>query len=102
MILDYQEARRAAKKASDVTKVDERVNRTVAAANKTANAARITTVKAIQKQIQHNSNNNNIPIPMVWITTYFSTTKVRLLLPKTAVAKRRMDVIFPPKLALCA
>ena len=52
MILDYQEARRAAKKAYDVTKVDQRVNRAVAAANKAANAARIATVKAIQKQIQ--------------------------------------------------
>ena len=65
MILDYQEARRAAEKANDVTKVDERVNRAVAVANKAANAARIEIVKAVQKQIQHNSNNNNIPMPMV-------------------------------------
>ena len=65
MILDYQEARRAAEKAYDATKVDERVNRAVAVANKAATAARIATVKAVQKQIQHNSNNNNIPIPMV-------------------------------------
>ncbi|XP_034709811.1 uncharacterized protein LOC117932642 isoform X1 [Vitis riparia] len=60
-----QEARRAAEKAYDVTKVDERVNRAVAAANRAANAARVAAIKAVQKQIHQNSNNNHIPIPMV-------------------------------------
>ncbi|XP_062174868.1 uncharacterized protein LOC133880027 [Alnus glutinosa] len=59
-----QEARRAAERAYDVAKVDERVNRAVAAANRAANAARVAAVKAVQKQIHHNSN-NNIPIPIV-------------------------------------
>ncbi|KAL0007474.1 hypothetical protein SO802_008976 [Lithocarpus litseifolius] len=58
------EARRAANKAYDVAKVDERVNRAVAAANRAANAARVAAVNAIQKQMHHNSN-NNIPIPIV-------------------------------------
>ncbi|XP_034905664.1 uncharacterized protein [Populus alba] len=60
-----QEARRAAEKAYDVAKVDERVNRAVAAANRAANAARVAAVKAVQKQMHHNSNNDNIPIPFV-------------------------------------
>ncbi|KAG6628504.1 hypothetical protein I3843_14G019500 [Carya illinoinensis] len=59
-----QEARRAAEKAYDVAKVDERVNRAVAAANRAANAARVAAVKAVQKQIHRNSNNENIPIPI--------------------------------------
>ncbi|KAB1225114.1 Phosphatidylinositol 4-phosphate 5-kinase 8 [Morella rubra] len=60
-----QEARRAAEKAYDVAKVDERVNRAVAAANRAANAARVAAVKAVQKQIHHNSDNDSIPIPIV-------------------------------------
>lgn len=55
-----------AEKAYDVAKVDERVNRAVVAANRAANAARVAAVKAVQKQMQHNSNTNNIPIPVVW------------------------------------
>ncbi|MBA0670957.1 hypothetical protein Goklo_024492, partial [Gossypium klotzschianum] len=54
-----QEARRAAEKAYDVAKVDERVNKAVASANKAANAARVIAVKAVQKQMDHNHNNNN-------------------------------------------
>ncbi|XP_024016993.1 uncharacterized protein LOC21391397 [Morus notabilis] len=60
-----QEARRAAEKAYDVAKVDERVNRAVAAANRAANAARVAAVKAVQKQMHQNSNNDNIPIPVL-------------------------------------
>ncbi|XWS35567.1 hypothetical protein CRYUN_Cryun20dG0008200 [Craigia yunnanensis] len=60
-----QEARRAAEKAYDVAKVDERVNKAVAAANRAANAARVIAVKAVQKQMHHNSSNDNIPIPIV-------------------------------------
>ncbi|XP_057979697.1 uncharacterized protein LOC131165707 [Malania oleifera] len=59
-----QEARRAMEKAYDVAKVDERVNRAVAAANRAANAARVAAVKAVQKQLHHTSN-NDIPIPVV-------------------------------------
>ncbi|KAL0397416.1 UNVERIFIED_CONTAM: hypothetical protein Scaly_0190000 [Sesamum calycinum] len=60
-----QEARRAAEKAYEVTKVDERVNRAVAAANRAANAARVAAVKAVQKQMHHRSNSDEIPIPVV-------------------------------------
>ncbi|KAE8727485.1 putative casein kinase II subunit beta-4-like [Hibiscus syriacus] len=57
-----QEARRAAEKAYDVAKVDERVNKAVAAANKAANAARAIAVKAVQKQMGHNNYKDNTPI----------------------------------------
>ncbi|KAI7999890.1 Phosphatidylinositol 4-phosphate 5-kinase 1 [Camellia lanceoleosa] len=60
-----QEARRASEKVYDVAKVDERVNRAVAAANRAANAARVAAVKAVQKQIQYNGNNDNIPMPFM-------------------------------------
>ncbi|XP_044492572.1 alsin homolog isoform X2 [Mangifera indica] len=59
-----QEARRAAERAYDVAKVDQRVNRAVAAANRSANAARVAAVKAVQKQMHHN-NNDCVPIPVV-------------------------------------
>lgn len=61
----YQEARRAAERAYDVGKVDERVNRAVAAANRAANAARVAAVKAVQKQVHQSGNLENIPIPVV-------------------------------------
>ncbi|OMO70105.1 hypothetical protein CCACVL1_19102 [Corchorus capsularis] len=48
-----QEARRAAEKAYDVAKIDERVNKAISAANKAANAARVVAVKAVQKRM-HN------------------------------------------------
>ncbi|GLT49096.1 hypothetical protein SLA2020_226760 [Shorea laevis] len=58
-ILDaVQEARRAAEKAYELAKIDERVNRVVAAANKAANAARVAAVKAVQKQMHHNNSDN--------------------------------------------
>lgn len=57
-----QEARRAAEKAYDVGKVDERVNRAVAAANKAANAARVAAVKAVQKQMHFRSNSDELPL----------------------------------------
>ncbi|KAL4339413.1 hypothetical protein GQ457_08G023500 [Hibiscus cannabinus] len=57
-----QEARRAGEKAYDVAKVDERVNKAVAAANKAATAARVIAVKAVQKQMGHNNYNDNTPI----------------------------------------
>lgn len=60
-----QEARRAAERAYDVAKVDERVNRAVAAANRSANAARVAAVKAVQKEMQYKSNSDSLPIPIV-------------------------------------
>ena len=61
----YQEARRAAEKAFDVAKVDERVNKTVAMANKAANAARVAAVKAVQKRVHHYNDSSEIPSPIV-------------------------------------
>eukprot|EP00252_Welwitschia_mirabilis_P020641 TRINITY_DN5097_c0_g1_i1.p1 TRINITY_DN5097_c0_g1~~TRINITY_DN5097_c0_g1_i1.p1 ORF type:complete len:483 (-),score=59.70 TRINITY_DN5097_c0_g1_i1:611-2059(-) len=49
-----QEARRAAAKAYDVPRVDERVNKAVAAANKAATAARVAAVKAVQRRMHRN------------------------------------------------
>jgi hypothetical protein len=60
-----QEARRAAEKAYDVGKVDERVNRAVSAANRAANAARVAAVKAVQKQMHHHVNNEGFQIPIM-------------------------------------
>ena len=60
-----QEARLAAKKAYDVSKVDERVTRAVSAANRAANAARVAAVKAVQKQMHHHVNNEGFPIPVM-------------------------------------
>nr|GMD62146.1 MORN motif-containing protein [Ipomoea batatas] len=60
-----QEARQAAEKAYNVAKVDERVNRTVAAANKAANAARVAAVKAVQKEMHHRRNSDELPIPIM-------------------------------------
>lgn len=54
-----QEARRSAEKAYDVAKVDERVNRAVAAANRAANAARVAAVKAVQKQMHHGTKHDH-------------------------------------------
>ncbi|MBA0626804.1 hypothetical protein Godav_004405 [Gossypium davidsonii] len=53
-----QEARRVTEKAYDVAKVDERVNKAVASVNKAVNAARVIAIKAVQKQMDHNHNNN--------------------------------------------
>ncbi|XP_057532329.1 uncharacterized protein LOC130810332 [Amaranthus tricolor] len=62
-----QEARRAAEKAYDVAKVDERVNRAVAAANRAANAARVAAVKAVQKQMHDDTKHDHktTPLPIV-------------------------------------
>ncbi|KAK9757739.1 hypothetical protein RND81_01G183000 [Saponaria officinalis] len=60
-----QEARRAAEKTYDVAKVDERVNRAVAAANRAANAARVAAVKAVQKQMHPGTKHDRIPIQVV-------------------------------------
>ncbi|PPD82199.1 hypothetical protein GOBAR_DD20871 [Gossypium barbadense] len=52
-------ARRATEKAYNVAKVDERVNKAVASVNRAVNAARVIAIKAVQKQMDHNHNNNN-------------------------------------------
>ncbi|MCH87807.1 junctophilin-3-like protein [Trifolium medium] len=57
-----QEARRAAEKAYDVAKVDERVNRAVSAANRAANAARTAAAKAVQNEIHLNNESIRIPV----------------------------------------
>lgn len=57
-----QEARRTAEKAYDVAKVDERVNKSVMGANRAANAARVASVKAVQNQMHHKSNNDGISL----------------------------------------
>ena len=64
--MNRQEGRLAAEKAYDVAKVDERVNRAVAAASRAANAARVAAVKAVQKQMHPNVNRESITIPVVW------------------------------------
>ncbi|KAE8038425.1 hypothetical protein FH972_010936 [Carpinus fangiana] len=56
------EAQRAAEKAFEVGKMDERVNKAVAAANKAATAARVVAVKAVQNQMHPSDSNNGTPI----------------------------------------
>ncbi|CAM9001829.1 unnamed protein product [Rhodiola kirilowii] len=50
-----QEAQQAAEKAFYAPKLDERVSKAVAAANKAANAARVSAVKAVQKRADLNN-----------------------------------------------
>ncbi|XVE57530.1 hypothetical protein DITRI_Ditri04bG0098000 [Diplodiscus trichospermus] len=59
-----QEAQRAAEKAYDIEKIDERVNKAVSAANKAANAARVVAVKAVQKRMLH-QNGDDLPTTVV-------------------------------------
>ncbi|XWS49191.1 hypothetical protein CRYUN_Cryun13aG0142700 [Craigia yunnanensis] len=59
-----QEARRAAEKADNIAKIDERVNKAVSAANKAANAARVVAVKAVQKRML-NHNSDDLPTAIV-------------------------------------
>lgn len=54
----HQEARAAAEKAVTVVKVEERVNKAVASANRAANAARVAAVKAVQNQMHQDSHCN--------------------------------------------
>ncbi|KAK9205704.1 hypothetical protein WN943_015973 [Citrus x changshan-huyou] len=56
------EARQAAEKANDVARIDEKVNRAVAAANNAINAARVAVFKAVQKQMHHSNNKDSIPL----------------------------------------
>ena len=52
-----QDAHSAAEKAYSMVKVDDRMNKVVAAANKSANAARVAAVKAVQNRMHHNNSN---------------------------------------------
>ncbi|KAL6008525.1 hypothetical protein ACLOJK_034037 [Asimina triloba] len=60
-----QEARRAAEKAFNVARVDEKVNRAVMLANKSANAARVAAVKAVQKRMNHLHRSDEVPFTIV-------------------------------------
>lgn len=60
-----QEAQRAAERSYEVAKVDERVKRTIAIANKAANAARVAAVKAVQKQIHQYNNDDTTPARLI-------------------------------------
>ncbi|KAM3322182.1 hypothetical protein P3S67_003333 [Capsicum chacoense] len=60
-----QEARQAAEKAVNVPKVDERAKRAVAAANKSATAARVAAVKAVQNQMHQNGDGSHSPLSIV-------------------------------------
>ncbi|XP_057521532.1 uncharacterized protein LOC130801663 [Amaranthus tricolor] len=51
-----QKARAASEKAYNVKTVDDRVNKTVAAANRAANAARVAAVKAVQTRMHEGIN----------------------------------------------
>lgn len=53
-----QDAHSAAEKAYNMAKVDDGVNKVVAAANKAANTARDAAVKAVQNRMHHNNSNN--------------------------------------------
>ena len=48
-----------------MAKVDERVNKAVALSNKSANAARVAAVKAVQNQMHHKDNNGDVPMQIV-------------------------------------
>jgi hypothetical protein len=47
-----------------VARIEERVNKTVKSANKSANAARVAAVKAVQRQMHHH-NSDDVPSPFV-------------------------------------
>ncbi|GFZ00859.1 histone H3 K4-specific methyltransferase SET7/9 family protein [Actinidia rufa] len=53
-----QEARQASERVVSMAKVEERVNSTVAAANKAANAARVAAVKAVQYRMHHDNTDD--------------------------------------------
>lgn len=89
-----QEAQKAAEKAFNAGKVEERVKKAVAAANKAANAARVAAVKAVQNQMRLSNNNDGTPIPSIrsWKTFYHQhrafTTKCPLASVSTSDSLR--------------
>lgn len=54
-----QDAHSAAEKAYSMVKVDDRMNKVIAAANKAANAGRVAAVKAVQNRMHHNNNSDD-------------------------------------------
>ncbi|KAG2315260.1 hypothetical protein Bca4012_066107 [Brassica carinata] len=59
-VLDtVQQARKAAEKAHEVVKVEERVNRAVMVANRAANSARVAATKAVQTQTYYSSGGDD-------------------------------------------
>nr|XP_043606410.1 phosphatidylinositol 4-phosphate 5-kinase 2-like [Erigeron canadensis] len=60
-----QEARRIAEKAVCISDVAERVNRSVTAANRAANAARVAAVKAVQNRMHQHDDNDDVPLDIV-------------------------------------
>ncbi|XP_010516688.1 PREDICTED: uncharacterized protein LOC104792271 [Camelina sativa] len=55
-----EQARKAAEKAHEVVKLEERIKRVVMAANRAANAARVAAVKAFQAQTFHRNNGSDL------------------------------------------
>ncbi|KAJ0251246.1 Uncharacterized protein HA466_0136060 [Hirschfeldia incana] len=59
-VLDtVQQARKAAEKAHEIVKVEERVNRAVMVANRAANSARVAATKAVQTQTYYSSGGDD-------------------------------------------
>ncbi|KAL0907860.1 hypothetical protein M5K25_022306 [Dendrobium thyrsiflorum] len=58
-----QEAQRAAERAFDLPRFDDRAHKTIAAANKAANAARVAAVKAVQKPSP--SSGGEVLLPLI-------------------------------------
>ncbi|CAN6900406.1 BnaC08g10880D [Brassica napus] len=59
-VLDtVQQARKAAEKAHEAVKVEERVNRTVMVANRAANSARVAATKAVQTKTYYSSGGDD-------------------------------------------
>ena len=54
-----QQARKAAEKAHEVVKVEERVNRAVMVANRAANSARVAATKAVQTKTYYSSGGDD-------------------------------------------
>ncbi|GKB74487.1 putative MORN motif protein [Tanacetum coccineum] len=60
-----EEARRIAAKATGASKVDEKVNRAVASANRAANAARVVAIKAVQSRAYHHDDTDGLALVIV-------------------------------------
>lgn len=65
MAYTHQEARLAAERAATAAKVEDKVNRAVAAANRAATAARVAAVRAVQNQIHQQNSDENVPLSII-------------------------------------
>lgn len=65
MAYTHQEARLAAERAATSVKVEDKVNRAVAAANRAATAARVAAVRAVQNQIHQQNSDENVPLSII-------------------------------------